>query len=202
MRNFFRGKRGKQGQRAVQQAAALPDFAEEPQPQSPEDLRFVTLFSCQDVSIACVARTKLEYAGIPCYLANEHLIGVKWFYSNLLGGVEVQVPKIYLPMAIALFAEDYVPEGDSLAENDGGEEEGVAPPVAAGVVQAEADDPLAPRYEDFLPDVVCQDCGSADCKNYNVRRFAAMFSIFLSFPLLFNFKRRYRCCACGHTWKQ
>ena len=202
MHNVFRGKRNKQRQRAVQQAAALPDFTQEPQPQSPEDLRFVTLFSCQDVSIACVARSKLEYAGIPCYLANEHLIGVKWFYSNLLGGVEVQVPHMYLPMAITLFAEDWVPEGDFLAKNDGAEEGPVAPHEAVSAVQAEADDPLAPRDEDFLPDTVCPVCGSADCKNYNVRRFAAMFSIFLSFPLLFNFKRRYRCCVCGHIWKQ
>ena len=202
MHNFFRGKRTKQGQRAVPQAAELPDAAQEPQPQSPEDLRFVTLFSCQDVSIACVARSKLEYAGIPCYLANEHLIGVKWLYSNLLGGVEVQVPQMSLPMAIALFAEDWEPEGDSLPENDGGEEEGAAPHDVAGTEHAAPEDPPAPRDEDFLPDIVCPVCGSADSKNYNLRRFAAMFSIFILFPLLFNFKRRYRCCACGHIWKQ
>lgn len=202
MHTFFRGKRKKQGHKAVPLAVALPDITQEPQPQSPEDLQFVPLFSCQDVSIACVARSKLEYAGIPCYLANEHLIGIKWFYSNLLGGVEVQVPRMYLPMAIALFAEDWTPEADSMPDHDPGAKVPVAPFDATSVVQAEAETHPAPKDEDFLPDIVCPACGSCDVKNYNVRRFAAMLSIFLSLPLLFHFKRRYRCSACGHTWKE
>jgi hypothetical protein len=33
----------------------------------------------------------LESAGIPCYLRDENAVRMDWFYSNLLGGIRLQV---------------------------------------------------------------------------------------------------------------
>lgn len=40
---------------------------------------------------AHLLRTRLEAAGIPAYIQDEHLIQMDWFYSNAIGGVRVQV---------------------------------------------------------------------------------------------------------------
>jgi len=36
-------------------------------------------------------RTRLEAAGIPAYVQDEHLIQMDWLYSNAIGGVRVQI---------------------------------------------------------------------------------------------------------------
>lgn len=36
-------------------------------------------------------RTRLEAAGIPAYVQDEHLVQMDWFYSNVVGGVRVQI---------------------------------------------------------------------------------------------------------------
>lgn len=41
---------------------------------------------------ANMVKSLLESAGIPAFVADEHIIGMNWLYSNALGGVKVQVP--------------------------------------------------------------------------------------------------------------
>jgi len=36
-------------------------------------------------------RTRLEAAGIPAYVQDEHFIQMDWLYSNAIGGVRVQI---------------------------------------------------------------------------------------------------------------
>ena len=36
-------------------------------------------------------RTRLEAAGIPAFVQDEHIIQMDWLYSNAIGGVRVQV---------------------------------------------------------------------------------------------------------------
>ena len=36
-------------------------------------------------------RTRLEAAGIPAFVQDEHLIQMDWLYSNAIGGVRVQI---------------------------------------------------------------------------------------------------------------
>jgi Putative prokaryotic signal transducing protein len=36
-------------------------------------------------------RTRLEAAGIPAYVQDEHFIQMYWLYSNAIGGVRVQI---------------------------------------------------------------------------------------------------------------
>ena len=53
--------------------------------------QFKTVASFRDLPIAELARTKLESEGVYSFLLNKHHIGVNWMYSQVLGGVKLQV---------------------------------------------------------------------------------------------------------------
>jgi hypothetical protein len=42
---------------------------------------------------ANLAKSILDSAGIPAFVADEFTIGMNWLYSNALGGVKLQVPE-------------------------------------------------------------------------------------------------------------
>ena len=56
---------------------------------------------------AHIARSKLEWVGIPAFVADEHLVTAQWFYSNAIGGVRVQVPDLFTEEALAVLDEDW-----------------------------------------------------------------------------------------------
>ena len=65
---------------------------------------------------ANMAKSKLESAGIPAFVADEYTIGMNWLYSNALGGVKLQVPGSLASEALALLdAEAGSPTTDELA---------------------------------------------------------------------------------------
>ncbi|HEY2466540.1 MAG TPA: DUF2007 domain-containing protein [Terracidiphilus sp.] len=66
-----------------------PPLVEEP--EEPEFRRLVTVRRYRDLPEAFVGRSLLESAGIPAWIADEHLVGMNWFYSNLVGGMRLQV---------------------------------------------------------------------------------------------------------------
>jgi rubredoxin len=51
-------------------------------------------------------RTRLEAAGIPAYVQDEHLIQMDWLYSNALGGVRVQIADEDVQAALEFLAAD------------------------------------------------------------------------------------------------
>jgi hypothetical protein len=57
----------------------------------PEVRRLVTVRRYRDLAQAFVGRSLLESAGIPAWIADEHLVRMDWFYSNLVGGLRLQV---------------------------------------------------------------------------------------------------------------
>src|SRR5215467_3867716 len=46
----------------------------------------------RDLSIASVAKSILDSAGIECFLADDSVIRMDWFYSNAIGGIKLLVP--------------------------------------------------------------------------------------------------------------
>jgi hypothetical protein len=52
---------------------------------------FVTLRQYRDLPEALLAKGSLESAGIEALLADDNLIRLDWFYSNLLGGIKLKV---------------------------------------------------------------------------------------------------------------
>lgn len=53
--------------------------------------RVVTVHRYRDLLGAFVARSLLESAGIQAWIPDEHLVQMNWFYSNLVGGIRLQV---------------------------------------------------------------------------------------------------------------
>lgn len=83
----------------VAQSALRAEFARrglEP-PEIPDDppkgefQRLVTVQQYRDLAEAQVAKGVLDSAGIPCCLRDENAVRLEWVWSNLLGGVRLQV---------------------------------------------------------------------------------------------------------------
>jgi Putative prokaryotic signal transducing protein len=86
------------GLREAAQAALRAEFARRGlEPPLVEELgewelrRLVTVRRYRDLAEAYVGRSLLESAGIPAWVANENLVRMDWFYSNVIGGLRLQV---------------------------------------------------------------------------------------------------------------
>ena len=82
----------------IAQAALRAEFArrglEPPLVEEPEEWEFrhlVTVQRYRDLAEAYVGRSLLESAGIPAWVADENLVRMDWFYSNMVGGMRLQV---------------------------------------------------------------------------------------------------------------
>jgi hypothetical protein len=82
----------------VAQAALRAEFArrglEPPLVEEPEEWELrslVTVRRYRDLAEAYAGRSLLESAGIQAWIADEHLVRMDWFYSNLVGGMRLQV---------------------------------------------------------------------------------------------------------------
>jgi hypothetical protein len=63
-------------------------------PDGSEQFEFcdpVTIRRFRDLPEALLAKGSLESAGIPCALADDNMVRLDWFISNLIGGVKLQV---------------------------------------------------------------------------------------------------------------
>ena len=53
----------------------------------------VTIQKFRDLPQALIAKGWLQSAGVESFLANENIVRMDWFYSNLVGGISLQVRK-------------------------------------------------------------------------------------------------------------
>src|SRR5258708_5098577 len=66
------------------------ELLEEEAPEDREELQLrelVTIRQFRDLPEALLAKGSLESAGIECFLADENLVRLDWFISNLIGGI-------------------------------------------------------------------------------------------------------------------
>ena len=68
-----------------------PPPEEVPQVETPERRNLVLLRRFRDLPEALLAKGWLESAGLPCFLADDNMVRLDWFISNLLGGVKLMV---------------------------------------------------------------------------------------------------------------
>lgn len=59
----------------------------------PFEEKLVTVASFRDLSEALLAKGRLETAGVDCVLADDNIVRMDWFWSNLMGGVKLNVPE-------------------------------------------------------------------------------------------------------------
>ncbi len=75
---------------------------------SPEWLKFdemVTVRQYRGPAEAGHAKCALDSAGIQCYLRDENIVRLDWIWSNLLGGIRLQVTKEDLETAEGILSE-------------------------------------------------------------------------------------------------
>lgn len=160
-------------------------------------MSFVTLFSCTDVSMAYLARAQLEDAGIPCFLTNEYLVGINWFYSGALGGVEVKVLAEDAARATEILRQDFDPAQECAKRVESGE-----PPADHPAIPEDPSSP-PPSFEDFKPSITCPRCMNARLEYANYGRVTTLLCNWLiGAPLPFIPRRRVKCLECGFTWRE
>jgi len=59
----------------------------------------------RDLPEAAIAKSVLDSAGIDCFLADDNLVRLDWFYSNLIGGIKLLVPEKDVEAATNLLDE-------------------------------------------------------------------------------------------------
>ena len=96
----------------IAQVALRAEFArrglEPPLVEEPEEWEFrhlVTVRRYRDLAEAFAGRSQLESAGIPAWVADENLVRMDWFYSNLVGGMRLQVDESNEAAAREILAE-------------------------------------------------------------------------------------------------
>jgi hypothetical protein len=67
--------------------------------------KVVTIRQYRDQAEASMARSVLDSAGIPCFLRDENTIRFDWLWSNLMGGIRLQVAEEDVAAAEAVLAE-------------------------------------------------------------------------------------------------
>ncbi|MBV9181627.1 MAG: DUF2007 domain-containing protein [Acidobacteria bacterium] len=69
----------------------LPEPESPPEMISPERRNLVVIRRFRDIPEAFLAKGRLESSGIECFLADDNMVRMDWFISNLLGGVKLLV---------------------------------------------------------------------------------------------------------------
>ena len=66
----------------------------------------VTLWAYRDLPEALIAQGKLQAEGVESFLADENIVRMDWFWSNLIGGVKLQVAAQDAEAALAILGEE------------------------------------------------------------------------------------------------
>ena len=76
---------------------------------NPEPQDQVTIRRFRDLPEALLAKGMLESAGIECFLLDDNMVRLDWFWSNLIGGMRLQVAGQEVDSAIAILDQP-IPE--------------------------------------------------------------------------------------------
>jgi len=109
----------------VKSVVARKDLSGDPPPPMPPrteaafdgegDLReLVTIRKFRDLPEALLAKGSLESAGIEALLADDNVIRLDWFWSNLMGGIKLQVDQEDAEAANGILDQP-IPEGFDVA---------------------------------------------------------------------------------------
>jgi Putative prokaryotic signal transducing protein len=135
--------------------------------------RLVTVVVAGNAMEAGLYRATLEHADIPVVVADENIVSMDWFLSNVVGGIKIQVP------------EDRFGEATDVLTQ-------TATPVSPGDAAALSSPPL-----------LCGACGSLAIGTYTgtqVRNIVATLASFVLLPVPIPVREtRLQCGACGRV---
>src|SRR5690606_36367382 len=76
--------------------------------------KIITLKTFDNPALAHIIRARLEANDIPCFLADEHIIGLNPLYNQAIGGVKLKIFEKDYDKCMSLLAEDE----DLISENE------------------------------------------------------------------------------------
>ena len=121
--------------------------------------RLVTLASFIDPPLAYLAKSRLEFEGIPSWIADDYLINLKWTISLALGGVKIKI-----------LESDYK-DAQKVLKKD-------CPEALEHI-----------KFPEIADDEYCNNCKSLNLKLYNWTRKAAVLTLLTGLPLFYFRKR-------------
>jgi hypothetical protein len=119
----------------------------------------VTLTSFIDPPLAYLAKSRLEFEGIPTWVADDNHINLKWTLSLALGGVKIRVLEPDVEDALKVLNTDC----------------------------SEALDQI--EFPDIEDDEQCNKCKSLNLRLYNWTRKAAALTLLTGMPIFYFRKR-------------
>ncbi len=131
----------------------------------------VTIANFRDLPEAMLAKGKLESAGIECFLGDDNMVRMDWFWSNLIGGVKLRVSETDAEEAIRLLEEEIPPE---LVDSDTGE-----------------------VYEQ----PACPRCSSLDISFGPPDKGVQLAALYMAGIPLPSGRDRWKCSQCGAEWE-
>jgi Putative prokaryotic signal transducing protein len=102
----------------------VPEPESSPEPILPAMRDLVVLRRFRDVPEALLAKGRLEASGIECFLADENMVRMDWFISNLLGGVKLLVQPADFSEASKILNEPVGSDSNDDFESESGFDEG------------------------------------------------------------------------------
>jgi hypothetical protein len=130
----------------------------------------VTLWTYRDLPEALIAQGKLESEGVESFLADDNVVRMDCFWSNLIGGVKLKVAAKDQETAMAVLAEE-IPTSFTAEE-----------------VGEEYQQPACPK------------CGSLDVDFQTINREVALTALYLlSLPVPIP-RNSWKCEVCGARW--
>jgi hypothetical protein len=87
-------------------------------PSMPAKRNLVVLRTFRDVPEALLAKGMLESSGVECFLADENMVRMDWFISNLLGGVKLLVQPLDFSKASLILNDPAALELEGGSESD------------------------------------------------------------------------------------
>jgi hypothetical protein len=96
----------------------IPEPELSPQLSVPERRDLVVLRAFRDVPEALLAKGRLQASGVECFLADENMVRMDWFISNLLGGIKLMVQPAEFSKASRILNEPIPGAFESEAEVD------------------------------------------------------------------------------------
>lgn len=134
--------------------------------------KLITIATFSQAIEAHVSKTKLESEGIICFIADENIVNMNWFYSNAVGGVKLQVKESDVKRALEILHQK---------------------PISVDFMTGEAE------KED--EGIFCPKCGSSEVYYEKFSRrlvFASWLLLGIPFPF---FKKKWICKQCGYEGK-
>jgi hypothetical protein len=138
----------------------------------------ITVAAFSDSAHAHIARGFLEAEGIESEIADEHVVGVHWLYSNAIGGVKLLVPETDVARALELLGR----------RSEVSPEESVEFRAVAG----SGDQCPSCDSEDVVPSHLAE--------RIKALTLLGILPTVLAVPFVL-WSNEWRCKECGHTWK-